>query len=231
MKIGGLQPVTLLDYPQKVAAIIFTVGCNMRCPFCYNPSLVLSNLEKDNKSFKEMEVLSFLKKRKKYLDGIVITGGEPTLQTDLPKFCQKLKKLGYSIKLDTNGMLPDVLENLIGDKLVDYIAMDIKGPLESYSKSSGMDTDVKNIQKSVKMIIKGSLPHEFRTTLVRGLHSKKDIVSMARIVLGADKYFLQNFKDHKKLVGEGFRGRSFTNKLMKEFREIADKYVKECEIR
>src|SRR3989344_8788888 len=139
MKIGGLQPVTLLDYPQKLAAIIFTVGCNMRCPFCYNPSLVLADSIKKIRPIAASDALDFLKRRKKYLDGVVIGGGEPTLQPDLIKFCRQLKKIGYAIKLDTNGSLPEVLEKLINSRLIDYIAMDLKSSLKNYSQVVGLE--------------------------------------------------------------------------------------------
>ena len=164
MIIGGLQPVTLLDYPQKLAAIIFTSGCNMRCPFCYNPSLVIPEAIEKSGFIPEEDVVGFLKKRKKYLDGVVLTGGEPAMQPDVKNFCRKLKKLGYSIKFDTNGLLPDLLSDLISEKLIDYIAMDIKGPMVNYNKFSGVDAG-ENIEKSIKLIKDSGLPHEFRSTL------------------------------------------------------------------
>lgn len=231
MLIGGLQPVTLLDYPQKVAAIIFTIGCNMRCPFCYNPSLVLSNSIKKVKPIKESDIIKFLKKRIKYLDGVVITGGEPTLQSDLLSFCQKLKKIGYLIKLDTNGLRPHVLKKLLDNNLIDYIAMDIKGSKKNYNKSAGVKIDYNNIKKSIKLIINSKLPHEFRTTLVCGLHNKDDVIEMSQMVSGADKYFLQSFRKNKELVGQKFSGRSFSSKIMAEFKNIAAPYVGVCETR
>ena len=231
MKIGGLQPVTLLDYPQKLAAIIFTVGCNMRCPFCYNPSLVLTDAIKKIQPIAASDVLDFLKRRKKYLDGVVIGGGEPTLQPDLIKFCQKLKKIGYAIKLDTNGLLPTVLKKLIDGRLIDYLAMDIKGPLKNYSFVTKAEIDSGNIKTSISLIMKSGLPYEFRTTLVRNLHNQVDIENMAKLIKGADKYFLQNFRRQTDLVGQEFNGRSFPLKTMAEFKDIAKKYVKVCEVR
>jgi len=231
MKIGGLQPVTLLDYPQKVAAIIFTIGCNMRCPFCYNSSLVLSSEIKNNNPLAESDVLDFLRKRKKYLDGAVITGGEPTLQSDIVRFCRKLKKMDYLIKLDTNGLLPDVLEKLINEKLVDYIAMDIKASPDKYKKASGVIIDMEKIKKSISLVMNSGLPYEFRSTLVGGIHNKEDIIEMAKLISGADKYFLQNFKLQKKHVGKDFVGKSLTYKAMDEFCSLAKKHVKNCEAR
>ena len=203
----------------------------MRCPFCYNPSLVLSSSMKSTSEISEVDIINFLKKRRKYLDGIVITGGEPTLQGDLARFCRKLKKMDYLIKLDTNGLLPNNLQKLTDEKLIDYIAMDIKAPLEKYHKVAGVGENVENINESVKIIIKSGLPHEFRSTIVSGLHNRSDIKKMAGIVSGADKYFLQNFKKQKNLVGKGFDGRGFTQKTMKEFRDIVSNYVSRCEIR
>ena len=231
MLIGGLQPVTLLDYPQKVAAIIFTIGCNMRCPFCYNPSLVLADGIKRLSLISERDIITFLKKRIKYLDGVVITGGEPTLQNDLLSFCQKLKKIGYLIKLDTNGLRPHVLKKLFDDDLVDYIAMDIKGSKDNYNKSAGIKVDYNHIKKSIKLIINSKFPHEFRTTLVRGLHTKDDVVEISQMVSGADKYFLQSFRKNKDLVGQNFSGQIFSAKIMAEFKNIAAPYVDVCEIR
>jgi len=231
MLIGGLQPVTLLDYPQKVAAIIFTISCNMRCPFCYNPSLVLSSSIEKIQPLKEVDVINFLKKRIKYLDGVVITGGEPTLQGDLFQFCQKIKKIGYLLKLDTNGLRPDVLKKLFYHQLVDYIAMDIKGSKENYNKSAGVSVDYNNIQESVDLIINSKLPHEFRTTLVRGLHTYDDIIEMSKMISGADKYFLQSFRKNNNLVDQNFAGKSFSSKIMAEFKKIATPYVGVCETR
>ncbi|MDO8668886.1 MAG: anaerobic ribonucleoside-triphosphate reductase activating protein [Candidatus Buchananbacteria bacterium] len=231
MLIGGLQPVTLLDYPQKVAAIIFTVGCNMRCPFCYNPSLVLSSQIEKVKTIKEIDIINFLKKRLKYLDGVVITGGEPTLQSDLFSFCQKLKKIGYLVKLDTNGLRPEVLKKILDNKLIDYIAMDIKGSEENYNQAAGVKIDFNNIKKSIALILGSGLPHEFRSTLVRGLHSSADVVKMSQLVSGADKYFLQGFRKNRNLVDPYFSGRNFSSKIMNEFKDSASAYVEACETR
>ena len=231
MKIGGLQPVTLLDYPQKVAAIIFASGCNMRCPFCYNPSLVLPKFIEKIPVIDESETLRFLKKRKRYLDGVVIGGGEPTLQPDLIKFCRQLKKINYAIKLDTNGSLPEVLEKLINSRLIDYIAMDLKSSLKNYSQVVGLEIDPANIKKSIALIMKSGLPYEFRTTLVRYLHTYDDIEDIAKLIKGANKYFLQGFRRQTDLVDQDFNGRSFPLKTMIEFKNMAGKYVKVCEVR
>ena len=231
MKIGGLQPVTLLDYPQKVAAIIFTLGCDMRCPFCYNPNLVWPDLIKKANLLPETDLFSFLKRRRKYLDGVCLTGGEPLLQPDLISFLEKIKKLGYSVKLDTNGLRPDILKKLMAGGLIDYAAMDIKGPLEQYEKFCGVKINGGEIKKSIGLIIKSGLDYEFRSTLVKGLHKKSDIVKMAKLIKGAGKYFLQNFNPQAVLVGGKFKGASFTQKEMAEFCRLAGKYVNMCKVR
>lgn len=229
MIIGGFQPVTLLDYPEKVAAIIFTSGCNMRCPFCYNYKLVLPQYLEKEKSFKEDVVIDFLKKRKKYLDGLVITGGEPMVQQDLPQFLRKMKEIGYEIKLDTNGLLPDKLEALIEEGLIDYVAMDIKGPLDVYDKYCGVEGG-QPVRQSISTIMKSGLPYEFRTTLAKGLHTSADIAKIGIEIAGCDLYFLQNFRNEPTLDGE-MKVSSFTQKEMEEMRQEAESFVKKCLIR
>ncbi len=231
MKIGGLQPVTLLDYPQKVAAIIFASGCNMRCPFCYNPKLVLPELiEKETLMSKE-EILDFLNRRKKYLDGIVFTGGEPLLQPEALDFMRQVKEMGYLIKLDTNGLRPEVLATVLEEKLVDYLAMDIKGPLGTYEKFCGVMADPAKIRESARLVMESGLPYEFRSTVVKGLHSKEDLVLMAEIIEGADKYYLQNFNSHEVVAGSDFAGKSFTTLEMSQMKDLVASYVKYCAVR
>lgn len=229
MIIGGFQPVTLLDYPQKVAAIVFTLGCNMRCPFCYNYKLVLPEYFSREKHFKEEQILSFLKERQKYLDGLVITGGEPTIQNDLSRFLSNVKSLGYSIKLDTNGLLPEILDDLISKKLIDYIAMDVKGPLNNYSKYCDND-GVANIKKSIAIVMNSNLPYEFRTTFVKGLHSLEDIVSIGEAIKGAKLYFLQGFRDEL-VLDSSSKFSVFTFEEMENVRLKCEKLVDKCLIR
>ena len=228
MKIGGLQPVTLLDYPQKMAAIVFTYGCNMRCPFCYNPQLVLPGLAAE-KLYDEDQVIDFLTRRKKYLDGLVVTGGEPTLQKDLARFLAKMKKIGYAVKLDTNGLMPETLQELLEKELIDYIAMDIKGPVKEYGRYAGVEGE--KIQESVELIMTSGLPYEFRSTLVKGWHDSEAIEKMAKMIKGAELYYLQNFQDGKCLAGEEFSGKSFFKKELEEFRQLCQPYVKKCAVR
>lgn len=233
MKIGGLQPVTLLDYPEKVAATIFTSGCNMRCPFCYNSNLVLPELIEKSHLMTEEEVIDFLKRRKKYLDGVCVTGGEPLIQPDIVNFCQQLKKIGYSVKIDTNGLMPEVLKKLIEKKLVDYIAMDIKGPIKVYEKFTGIKNEefLAKINLSIKIIKKSGLDYEFRSTLVKGLHKKNDVIKMAEMIKGAKKYFLQTFQRPSRLVQENLQGSGFTKKEMEQLTKSAGQFVKFCGFR
>ena len=231
MKVGGIQPVTLLDYPKKVAAIIFVSGCNFRCPFCYNPSLVLPELTTKAKLISPEDLVVFLKKRKKYLDGLVITGGEPTVDPDLLPFLKQVKKMGYDIKLDTNGSNPDVLQAVIDSGLADYLAMDIKGPLDSYEKYCGLKIDPEVLKISIGLVKNSGLPHEFRSTLIKGYHQTADIESMAQAIGRAKLYYLQNFVPQKRLVGQKFSGRIFTPAELGVMKQLAEEYVQECLIR
>lgn len=254
MIIGGLQKFSLLDYPGTVSAIVFTKGCNFRCHFCYNPMLVwpsrkagkLKNIspvslggeKKDHPSsylssgFREDDFFNFLKVRQGKLEGVVITGGEPTLHKDLPRFIKKIKNLGYLVKLDTNGTNPVMLAKLIKEKLVDYIAMDIKAPENRYPKVVGREVDFKKIEKSVRIIKESGRPHEFRTTVVPGLLKKGDIAGIGKIIKGGEKWFLQKFKSGTELVDSQFESIGpFTNKEMEEMVKIGRKYVGKCEAR
>jgi len=201
MKIGGLQPSSLLDFPGKVAAIVFTQGCNFRCPFCHNPELVLPELFTDDHS--EESVFAFLEKRRGQLDGVSITGGEPTLQPDLIAFVKKVKAMGYAIKLDTNGSAPLVLEKLLKDHLLDYVAMDLKAPFERYMVLTGCDVDVELIRKSIELILAYEVPHIFRTTHVPSLLSNDEIAAIRKLLPENAVYRVQPFKnpDDKELLG------------------------------
>jgi pyruvate formate lyase activating enzyme len=191
MHIGGFQKFSLIDYPQKVAAVIFTQGCDFRCPFCHNADLVLP--EKFTPLLSEKDILEFLKKRKGQLTGVVITGGEPTIQGDLSDFLRKVKELGYSIKLDTNGNHPEVLKDLIDQQLVDYIAMDIKTSFGRYQEATGVDVDIKNIQRSIDAILGSGLDYHFRTTVVHKFISNNDLQEINKSLSQAKRYLLQEF--------------------------------------
>ncbi len=196
MVIGGYQKLTLIDYPGKVASTVFTVGCSFRCPFCHNPELVLGSHLKVNGDV-EKEFFEFLEKRKGKLEGICITGGEPTIQSDLLEFIDKVKKMGFLVKLDTNGSRPDVLRKIINRKLVDFIAMDIKNSPERYNETNGADTDIERIKLSVEMIMGGRIPYEFRTTVVPGIHKEDDFDQIAQWIKGAESYYLQIYRETK----------------------------------
>ena len=227
MLIKGLQKTTLLDYPSKVASTIFTGGCNFRCPFCHNASLVTAL---DPSEFiTEEEVLSFLSKRRGILDGVCITGGEPLLQKDIADFCQKIRELDLLIKLDTNGSRPDELEALISEGLIDYVAMDVKNSKELYADTCGVSHFPAEVEESVELIMNSGIDYEFRTTVVRELHSKESIESLCRWIAGAKRYYLQGFIDSGELIGEGFS--AYSADEMKEFLAIAKIYVPTAELR
>lgn len=198
MLLGGYQKLTLIDYPGKLAATVFTVGCSFRCPFCHNPELVIVGTGRDLSVPKiEKEFFSFLKKRKGKLEGVCITGGEPTIQPDLIDFIKKIKKLGYLVKLDSNGTRPDILKKVLSEKLVDFIAMDIKNNLEKYDKTCGTKADKERIKLSVDLIRNSGIDYEFRTTVVPELHTEKDFEKISEWIAGAKTYSLQKYQDSK----------------------------------
>ena len=196
MNIGGLQKLTLIDYPGKIAATVFLVGCNFRCPYCHNPELV--NPELVEGQIKESDFWKFLDERTELLDGICITGGEPTIHLDLPKFIQNIKKRGFVVKLDTNGSNPEMLESLIKDDLVDFIAMDIKTSALKYNKVRAKNK-ISEVRKSINIIKDSGKDYEFRTTVVPGIVDEKDIEEMAQWLKGAKKIALQQFRPEKVL--------------------------------
>lgn len=216
MIINGFQKLTLLDYPGKVACTIFTAGCNMRCPFCHNASLV-THIDKDN-TFSTHEVLDYLKKRQGILEGVCITGGEPLLQPHIKDFIAEIKKLGYSVKLDTNGTFPEKLQELVNEGLLDYVAMDIKNSKAKYSETAGIENlDLSKIQKSIDFLIGCGLDFEFRTTVIKEFHTVEDIQDIVVWIKGAHKYFLQNFVDSGDLIGSDLSPVTLdTLKVMKE---------------
>ena len=200
MTIHGFQNMTLLDYPGRVACTLFTAACNFRCPFCHNAGLVTSISPAER--IDEEEIFAYLKKRQGILDGVCITGGEPTLQRDLPDFIRRIRALGYSVKLDTNGSAPDLLAALIDEGLVDYVAMDVKNTPEKYAMTVGLaDFDLSFVQKSIDLLLEGRVDFEFRTTVVAEYHTPEDVAAIARWIAPAKKYFLQPFVDSGNLIG------------------------------
>jgi len=200
MKIGGFQKFSLIDYPGKIAAVIYTQGCNFRCPYCHNPELVLSELFE--KEIPLQEILDFLKFRKGKLEGVVITGGEPTLQSDLSNIIEKIKGLGYSVKLDTNGTNPAVLKELIEKKLINYIAMDIKAPFERYKELAGTEVDLEKIKQSIRQIMISGIDYEFRTTVVKYLLNDNDVELLKSEFSNVKRYVLKDFNPAAKILSE-----------------------------
>ena len=198
MRVAGFQKLTLLDYPSKVACIIFTQGCNYKCPYCQNSVLIKFN---DDELIDEEEIFAYLNKRKGIIDGIVITGGEPTIQKDLKDFIRKVKDLGISVKLDTNGSNPKVVEDLINEGLVDYIAMDIKNVLELYKDVTDVNPNIDNLKQSIELIKNSPIEHEFRTTIIKPIHNIDKILKICSYVEG-ERVFLQNFVRSENVLGK-----------------------------
>ena len=204
MKIGGLQKVTLVDYPGKIACTVFLSGCNFRCPFCYSKELVVPEEIEKHPAIDSEYFFSFLRGRKGKIEGCVLCGGEPTVHgKELIDFAKKIKDEGFLIKLDTNGSNPEVLKEMIGNSLLDYIAMDIKSPFEKYGEFA-KGIDVEKIKESVGIIKNSGVDYEFRTTVVPGLHSREDLILIAEEIAPAKKYFLQNFRSEKGALDERF---------------------------
>jgi pyruvate formate lyase activating enzyme len=197
MVIGGLQKFTLADFPGNISAIVFTRGCNFRCPYCHNPELV--DPARFAPEISREEVLRFLGSRSRQLEGVVLTGGEPTLHADLPVFLAEIREFGFAVKLDTNGSNPDLLAEIIRDSLVDYIAMDVKAPLHAYPRVAGVRVRAGDIERSVRLVIESGLPHELRTTYEASLLSPEDMVAIARIVRGCARYVIQGFRPTRTL--------------------------------
>ena len=220
INIFGLQKLTLIDYPGKTAATVFLSGCDFNCPFCHNAALMNDNTKPLNDV---NEVLEFLDSRKKLLDGVCISGGEPLLQPGVLEFCKEVKSLGIEIKLDTNGQNPELLKNLADNKLVDYIAMDIKSSLHNYSKAVGItDFDTSNIEESARFLLTGIIPYEFRTTVVEQLHTDDDFHSIGQWLKGAKNYFLQTFILSGDVPDKNLNAYSSYN--MKRFCDILNSY-------
>ena len=228
MRIDGLQKMTLLDFPGKVACTVFTGGCNFRCPFCHNALLVTKLPEKPD--YSEDEILSFLEKRTGLLDGVAITGGEPLLNPDIADFIRKIRSMGYAVKLDTNGSFPERLKAIVGEGLVDYVAMDIKNRKEKYAETIGFkNLDLSKIEESVDFLKSGAVDYEFRTTVVEQFHTVEDIRAAAEWISGAKRYFLQNFVDSGELICEEVSG--VDKETMLKMKSAAADFVPQTEIR
>ena len=227
MKICGFNKTTLLDYPGRVACTIFLGGCNFRCPFCQNGALVVE--PGSQPEYSQEEILAFLKKRKGILDGVCVSGGEPTLSDGLPDFLRKIKDLGYDVKLDTNGSRPSVVKKLAADDLIDKVAMDIKACPSNYHVLTGVNVDLDAICETAGWLLNGDLDYEFRTTVVRELHSEKDFQEISQWLSGAKSYYLQAYRDSDGVLMPGFSACSEDE--MKNYRDILLETIPVVEIR
>ncbi len=228
MIFGGFQKLTLLDYPGKVSCTVFTKGCNFLCPFCHN-SFLVNHIEKAEEISSE-EIIEYLKKRFGVLEGVCITGGEPLLHKDLEGFLKKVKEMGYSIKLDTNGSFPERLKDFVNKGLIDYVAMDIKNSFEKYEKTAGWKKeDLSKISESIDFLINGDIDYEFRTTVVKEFHTTEDIEKIAEKIKGAKKYFLQNFIDSGNVIEENLH--PVSKEELQKMKEIAQKTIENAMIR
>jgi len=240
MIIGGLQKTTLIDFPGKLACTVFLAMCNFRCPWCYSAELVLPEKIVKQSRIDEKEFLDFLRERQGLLEGVVICGGEPTVNKDLPKFIQKIKNLGYAVKLDTNGSNPEMLHDLIENNLVDYVAMDIKGPMGPNSQFSifnfqsilGENVKIENIQKSVEILKRGMVDFEFRTTVVPNVHQKEDFIEIAKWIGGPEiKYYLQGFRAEKTINPEFEKIEPYKDDWLKNVAKKISPHFKLCQLR
>lgn len=227
MRIAGLQKLTLLDYPGRVACTVFTGGCNFRCPYCHNASLVLP----ERMGEEAEDVLRFLEKRRGILEGVAVSGGEPLLQPELPDFLRAVRAMGYSVKLDTNGSFPDRLRAVVEAGLVDRVAMDIKNAPERYAETVGVPAlDIAAVARSKDFLLSDAVEYEFRTTLVRGLHTPEDVRAAAAFIQGAKAYFLQQYRDSGDVIAPQGLG-AFSSGEMRELAELARPYVPSVQLR
>ncbi len=228
MIFHGLQKLTLLDYPGKVACTLFTAGCNFRCPFCHNASLVLRTEETE--TYTEEDVLAFLRKRAGVLDGVAVTGGEPLLHEEIVPFLEKVRALGYAIKLDTNGSRPALLKALVERGLVDYVAIDLKNSKAEYARTVGLASlDLAPIEESVAFLRSGAVPNEFRTTVSKPFHTAESLREAAEWIRGCERYFLQNFVDSGDLIEKGVSG--FSKEEMQAFADVVRPIVPNVALR
>lgn len=230
MLISGFQKSTLLDYPGKVACLIFTYGCNLRCEYCHNPELVVFPCNPSS-IVKEEEIISFLNERKGLLDAVVITGGEPTIQPDLIPFIKKINDLNYLVKLDTNGTDSKIVKQILDLNLVDYWAMDVKYEKELYIQNLVDKVDYKEIERSISLLMKEAKDYEFRTTYVKGIHTLESAKGIGELIKGSKRYYIQNFRPGKTINPSLNNRNSFTEKELEDIKKVMKKYVKDVVIR
>lgn len=231
MRIKGWVKSTLLDYPGRIAASLFCGGCNFRCPNCHNSDIVLRPTQVPD--VPQDEIWAFLEKRRRLLDGIVISGGEPTLQSDLPSFAERLHEMGFLVKLDTNGYRPDVVESMIDTRTVDYVAMDVKAPLSphKYALAAGVKVDITRIRRSVSLLLEGRTEYEFRTTVVPGVLDKEDIAQISQSIAGAQRYYLQQFVPRDTLDPAMLKRRPYLPDQVRAMADLARPWVREMGLR
>lgn len=226
MVLGGLQKLTLLDFPEHVACTVFTFGCNFRCPFCHNAPLVLT---KDTPQYPVDDFFRFLETRKGLLDGVAVTGGEPLMHPDAETFLEKIKNMGYAVKLDTNGAFPRRLESILKNGLCDYVAMDIKNSKAKYEAAAGCPGILPAVEESVQLLTEGKIPFEFRTTAVQELHTPEDFREIGQWIAGTSRYYIQQFKDSGNILQDGFTAPA--EETMNEFLRSAREFVPHAELR
>ena len=229
IKLGGLQETSLLDYPGKICAIVWTVGCNFRCPFCYNLNMVYG----DTDTVPVDHVLSFLDDRVGKLDALSITGGEPLLHEDIGDFMKEVKDRGFLVKVDTNGTFPDRLEQLLNAGLVDYVSMDVKAPIDKYDQLAGVHVDVEKIKRSIELIMEKASDYEFKTTMIPGLLEKEDVKQVTSFIKGAKRYYLQQFKTDVPVINQELLSATtpFTAEEFNEMKDLASPFVESCLLR
>lgn len=231
MKFSGWQRTSLIDFPDRISTVLFTQGCSMRCRFCHNPELVTPTKPVEGQ-FLEADVFTYLEKRKKMLEGVVITGGEPTIQKKLAPFIQKIKNMGYSVKLDTNGYQPDTLHELLSTGTIDYVAMDVKAPLHKYSYVTGVPIDSSRIQQSLSLLASSGIPYELRTTAAKPLLSIEDLHTIAKEIYGAPIWFIQQFRSSCTLDTALLNQDSYKDEELQQFVEQARQlYGQNCRMR
>jgi len=226
MKIGGLQKLSLVDFPHHTAVALFTIGCNMRCGYCHNPELVLPERYAD--AIPEEDILLFLESRVGRVEGVAISGGEPTMHADLPLFIKKVKQLGFVVKLDTNGTNPEMVHQLIADRQIDYIAMDIKASMERYQEVVARPVSIEAIQETIKLIKHSGIDHEFRTTLVKSQISPEDLDEIGRLVQGSPRFALQRFRPGRTLSPQFAQEATYSDDELVVLKERMERYVTEC---
>ncbi|MGV9001824.1 MAG: anaerobic ribonucleoside-triphosphate reductase activating protein [Candidatus Saccharimonadaceae bacterium] len=226
MKIGGLQKLSLVDYPHHTAVAMFTIGCNMRCGYCHNPELVLPERYAD--TIPEEDILLFLESRMGLVEGVVISGGEPTMHADLPRFIKSIKKLGFLVKLDTNGTNPDMIGDLFREKMLDYVAMDIKASMARYQEVVARPVDTDAIKETIQLIKASGVDHEFRTTLVKSQVSPEDLNEIGRLIQGSPRFALQRFRPGLTLNPQFARETTYSDEELAMLKVQMERYVKEC---